>query len=179
MADVMIGIVVTNERCWLPVRRTIADYGYTVSPDDCYLALRGFRTIGVRMKHQMQSALTIARWLKTRPEVKRVLYPALEDDPGYAIWKRDFKGASGLFGVVLRAVSREALAAFFNGLVLFGRGYSWGGYESLIVPAHIHRSAKEFSVEGPLLRFHAGLENPDDLIAELDTAFARLREKSD
>ena len=178
-ADVMIGYVAASDSHAKRLRDTHHDLGLYASGDDCFLALRGLRTLVVRLQRHQETALRLARWLKGRPEVARILHPAFEDDPGHAIWKRDFKGASGLFGVVLTAVSREALAAFFDGLVLFGRGYSWGGYESLIVPAHIHRSAKEFSVEGPVLRFHAGLENPDDLIAELDTAFARLREKSD
>jgi cystathionine beta-lyase len=104
-----------------------------------------------------------------------VLYPALEDDPGHAIWKRDFTGATGLFGVVLKACSREAFAAFMNGLQCFGMGFSWGGYESLIVPSKLHRSAKPFEAEGPLIRIHAGLEDADDLIADLDAGFARLR----
>lgn len=174
-SDVMIGVVVTNERCWLPVRRTVAEYGYSVSPDDCYLALRGFRTIGVRMKHQMASALRVARWLKARPEVQRVLYPALEDDPGHAIWARDFEGAASLFGVVLRPLGAQALTAFVDALELFGIGSSWGGYESLVTVAHIEhlRSATQWNPGGPTIRLHIGLEDPDDLIADLEQAFAK------
>jgi cystathionine beta-lyase len=178
-ADVMIGYVAANESHAKRLRGTHHDLGLYASGDDCFLALRGLRTMAVRLARHQETALRLARWLKGQPEVAHVLHPALEDDPGHAIWKRDFKGASGLFGVVLQPVSREAFAAFFDALVLFGRGYSWGGYESLIVPAHIHRTAKVFTGEGPVLRIHAGLENPDDLIAELGAALARLRGKPD
>ncbi len=122
----------------------------------------------VRLKRHEETALKLARWLKARPEVSRVLHPALEDDPGHAIWKRDFKGASGLFGVVFKPVQQHALAAFIDGLQHFGLGYSWGGYESLIVPAHITRTARQFDAEGPVMRIHAGLEDAGDLIADLD-----------
>jgi cysteine-S-conjugate beta-lyase len=174
-SDVMIGVIVTNERYWLPVRKTAAEYGYSVSPDDCYLALRGFRTIGVRMKHQMASALRIARWLQSRPEVLRVLYPALEEDPGYAIWARDFEGAASLFGAVLHPLKDQALAAFVNALEFFGIGSSWGGYESLITVARIAhlRTATQWNPGGPTIRLHIGLEDPDDLIADLEQAFAK------
>src|SRR5499433_3753975 len=113
-SDVMMGLIVTNERYWLPVRKAVAEYGYGVSPEDCYLALRGFRTIGVRMKQQMQSALKVARWLQKRSDVKRVIYPALEDDPGHQVWKRDFDGAASLFSFVLIPVSDKAVESFIN-----------------------------------------------------------------
>lgn len=175
-SDVMIGLVVTNEKCWLPVRRTITDYGYSVSPDDCYLALRGFRTIGVRMKHQMASALRIARWLEERSEVARVIYPALESDPGHAIWKRDFDGAASLFAFVLKPLGDAAVEAFVDSLKLFGIGSSWGGYESLVTVVHAEalRTATRWNPGGPALRLHIGLEDPDDLIADLDQAFKTL-----
>src|SRR6185503_18381272 len=131
-SDVMMGLIVTNERYWLPVRKTVANFGYGVSPDDCYLALRGFRTIGVRMRQQMANALKVARWLQSRADVKRVLYPALENDPGHQIWKRDFDGAASLFSFVLIPVSDRARTAFVDALHLFGIGSSWGGFESLI-----------------------------------------------
>ena len=176
-ADTLVGVIVTNEQYWLKVRRTVADYGYCVSPDDCYLALRGLRTIGVRMKHQQQSALKVARWLQSRPQVMRVLYPALESDPGHALWKRDFTGASGLFGVVLNPQSDEAMRAMLDGMTCFGMGYSWGGFESLILRSNpaSSRTATQWPWEGPLLRIHAGLEHPDDMIADLEAAFSRLR----
>jgi len=175
-SDVMLGVVVANEQYWLKLRRTVADYGYCVSPDDCYLALRGLRTIGVRMRRQQESALAVARWLQARPEVLRVIYPALEDEPGHAIWKRDFSGAASLFGVVLKPVRTEAVAAMLDALELFGIGSSWGGFESLAIradPAKI-RTATKWSPGGPLLRLHIGLEDTDDLIADLERGLACL-----
>jgi cystathionine beta-lyase len=176
-SDVMLGLVVTNERCWLPVWRTIAQYGFSTSPDDCYLALRGFRTIGVRMKQQMASALRIAAWLQSREEVMKVIYPALESDPGYAIWKRDFDGAASLFAFVLKPGHAAAVTAFVDSLELFGIGSSWGGYESLITVVHAdaHRTATRWEPGGPALRLHVGLEDPDDLIADLTRGFSALR----
>lgn len=175
-SDVLMGIVVTNEKYWLPLRHAVADFGFCVSPDDCYLALRGLRTIGVRMKQQMANALEVARWLQRQPQVQRVLYPALEDDPGHAIWKRDFDGAASLFGVVLRPATREKVKAFVNALRLFGIGSSWGGYESLVTapqPEKV-RSATQWNPGGPVVRLHIGLEDPADLIADLAQALPRL-----
>lgn len=176
-SDVMMGVIVTTQAYWKQVRSTVARYGYSVSPEDCFLALRGLRTIGVRLNHQMAGALKVARWLGERPEVKRVLYPALESDPGYAIWKRDFEGAASLFSFVANPVSEKALAAFVNGLKLFGIGSSWGGYESLVTVARIekHRTATRWNPGGPTVRLHIGLEDPDDLIADIEQAFAALR----
>jgi cystathionine beta-lyase len=175
-SDTLMGLVVTNEQYWLKVRRAVADYGYCVSPDDCYLALRGLRTIGVRMNHQQQSALRIARWLQSRPEVLRVLYPALDGDPGHALWKRDFTGAAALFGVILKPVSWEAVGAMIDALELFGIGSSWGGFESLAIRADVSkvRTATKWNPGGPLIRLHIGLEDADDLIADLEQALARL-----
>ena len=121
--------------------------------------------------------MRVATWLQGRPEVERVLYPALPDDPGHAIWKRDFTGASGLFGLMLKTASAEAVAAMLDGLELYGMGSSWGGYESLIVPSDpsAWRTATVWDPPGPLLRLHIGLEDPDDLIADLEAGFARLK----
>jgi cystathionine beta-lyase len=165
-SDALLGLIVTNEKYWLPVRRAVADYGYCVSPDDCYLALRGLRTIGVRMRHQQHSALKIARWLQARPEVLRVLYPALETDPG----------AASLFGVILKPVSDDAVADMIDELKLFGIGSSWGGFESLCIRANPARgrTATKWSPGGPLIRLHIGLEDTDDLIADLERGLARL-----
>jgi cystathionine beta-lyase len=176
-SDVMMGLIVTNERYWLQVRKTVANYGYGVSPDDCYLALRGFRTIGVRMRQQMANALKVARWLESRADVKRVLYPALENDPGHQIWKRDFDGAASLFSFVLIPVSDQAIAAFVDTLELFGIGSSWGGFESLIQVARPERvrSATTWDPGGPTIRVHIGLEDPDDIIADLEAAFAAMK----
>ncbi|HEY1708474.1 MAG TPA: cystathionine beta-lyase [Rhizomicrobium sp.] len=175
-SDAMLGYVCANQKMRLRLENTHADLGLYASGDDCFLGLRGLRTIAVRLARHQQTALTLAHWLEARPEVERVLYPALESDPGHAIWKRDFTGASGLFGVVLKLCSHGALAAFLNGLECFGMGFSWGGYESLVVPAKINRTAKPFEANGPVIRFHAGLEDVSDLIADLKAGFARLRE---
>ena len=177
-ADVMMGYVAANESH----AGRLFDYhkysGLYVSGDDCFLALRGMRTLAVRLKRHQETALALAHWLQSRPEVSRVLYPALETDLGHALWKRDFLGASGLFGVVLKSVPHKAVAAMLNGLAHFGLGFSWGGYESLAVPSDIHRSATKFKAEGPVIRIHAGLEDAGDLIADLAAGFDRLREAS-
>jgi cystathionine beta-lyase len=173
-SDVMMGIIVTNEKHWRTVRKSVADYAYSASPDDCYLALRGMRTLGVRLAHQMKSAIRVATWLKARPEVADVLYPALESHPGHAIWKRDFSGAGALFSFVLKPAASAHAAAFINALELFGIGSSWGGYESLAILAHPerYRSATKWAPGGETVRLHIGLEDPDDLIADLDRGFA-------
>ena len=175
-SDVMLGLIVTNEQCWKTIRRTVADYGYSVSPDDCYLALRGFRTIGVRLKQHMSSALGVARWLRSRPEVRHVLFPGLSSHPGNSIWRRDFSGASGLFSFVLNRASERQAAAFVNSLTLFGIGSSWGGYESLAIVAHPERlrTATEWKPGGPTIRLHIGLEDPADLMADLEQGFKKL-----
>jgi cysteine-S-conjugate beta-lyase len=176
-SDVMLGAVITTEECWLPVRTTAADLGHCAGPDDVYLALRGLRTLSVRLERQQKNALQVARWLQSRPEVSRVLYPALPEDPGHALWKRDFLGAASLFGVVLRPAPQQAVYAMIDALDLFGIGASWGGFESLIQPTrpeHI-RTATRWQAEGPCLRLHIGLEDPEDLIADLAQAFERLR----
>lgn len=177
-SDVMMGVIVTNEQHWLRIRRAVSDYGFCVSPEDCYLALRGFRTIGVRMKQQMASALRIAQWLQARPEVLRVIYPALAEDPGHAIWKRDFTGAASLFSFVLKPASDETVSALVNALELFGIGSSWGGFESLVTVVRTAkiRTATQWNPGGPALRLHIGLEDPDDLIADLEQAFSRMKQ---
>jgi cystathionine beta-lyase len=129
----------------------------------------------VRLARHQATGIALAGWLKARPEVARVLHPALPDDPGHALWKRDFSGACGLFGLELKPVADSAVAAMLNGLSHFGLGFSWGGFESLLIPTHIHRTARPFAARGPVLRLHAGLEDLDDLIADLDKGFARLR----
>lgn len=171
-SDLMMGVVVTNRQCWDVVRQTVDDYGYGASPDDCYLALRGLRTMGVRLERQMENALRVARWLETRPEIAEVIYPALESHPGHALWKRDFSGAASLFSVVLRTADDAALARFVDALELFGIGSSWGGYESLVtvVRAAAHRTATNWQPAGQVVRLHIGLESPSDLIADLEQA---------
>ena len=173
-ADVMMGYVTANQAHRARLHHCHDDLGLYASGDDCFLALRGLRTMPVRLARHQETALKLARWLAAHPAVSRVLHPALESDPGHALWKRDFTGACGLFGVVLKSVSHERLAAFMDGLKLFGMGWSWGGYESLIVPARIHRTVKPFAAEGPVIRIHAGLEDADDLIADLEQGLAKL-----
>jgi cystathionine beta-lyase len=174
-ADVMLGYVTANESHKARLADTHGNMGLYASGDDCFLALRGLRTMAVRLARHQETGLKLAHWLKARPEVTRVLHPALEGDPGHAIWKRDFSGASGLFGVELKPVSQDALATLIDGLKLFGIGWSWGGYESLIVPAKIHRTARPFAADGPMIRIHAGLEDADDLIKDLEAGFARMK----
>lgn len=175
-SDLMMGLITANEATVKQVQTTIADLGCASGPDDCYLALRGLRTLAVRMPRHMETGLRLARWLQARPEVARVLHPALPDDPGHTLWRRHFSGASGLFSVVLKPVDPAALTAMLDGMKLFGMGYSWGGYESLIlwVDPTRSRTAVPWQAEGPLLRLHAGLEDPEDLIADLEAGFARL-----
>ena len=177
-ADVMIGYVCANEARAARLVQANHDLGIYASGDDCFLALRGLRTMAVRLKRHGETALALAQWLQGRPEVSRVLYPPLENDPGHALWQRDFTGASGLFGLVLKPIPHKALAAFFNALKLFGMGYSWGGYESLIVPSKTHRTASKFDAEGPLIRIHAGLEDVDDLKSDLMHGFEAMKANS-
>jgi cystathionine beta-lyase len=176
-SDVMMGAVTANERHWPTLLAGHGDLGQFAGADDMYLAQRGLRTLAVRLERHQENGLALARWFEGRPEVRRVLHPGLPQDPGHQLWKRDFRGASGLFGVVLEPQPKEALAAMLDGLKLFGMGYSWGGYESLVVPGNVKRlrTAVPWTDDGTLLRFHAGLEHIDDLIADLDAGFARLK----
>jgi cystathionine beta-lyase len=176
-ADVNIGYVSANQAHAARLKDTHGNMGVAASGDDCFLALRGLRTLAVRLKRHQETALKLTAWLAKRPEVARVIYPALPSDPGHALWKRDFKGASGLFGFELKPVSQAGVAALVEGLHHFGIGYSWGGFESLILPSHIHRTAEAFDAKGPVIRIHAGLEDPDDLIADLEQGFIRLKDK--
>ena len=175
-SDVMMGLAICTADSFLPVRTQAAQLGNHAAPDDCYLALRGLRTAGVRLRQHQAQGLALARWLAARPEVARVLHPALPDDPGHALWRRDFTGASGLFAVVLRpGTAKPKIEAMLDGMELFGMGASWGGFESLILPVYPDRLRTAVPwQEGPVLRLHAGLEDVDDLIADLDRGFARL-----
>ena len=176
-SDIMLGTVAATEKFWRPLKETNTNLGLCVGPEVIYLALRGLRTLAVRLEHQMASALKIAGWLKTREQVSRVLYPALPGDPGHAIWKRDMTGANSLFGIVLDGWSDAEAARFIEGLELFGIGASWGGFESLAILANprLIRTATSWQAPGPLVRLHIGLEDPDDLIADLDQALAAAR----
>ena len=171
-SDVMLGVAVTRHEHLSLLQRAAALGGNSVSPDDCYLALRGMRTLGVRLKQHYRGAMEVATWMQSRPEVRQVLYPPLAHGPDLEIWKRDFTGASGLFGVEFHTgIDHAAIARFVDGLTLFGIGVSWGGYESLVLPSHPKRTLGS-SHQGPLVRFHIGLEDPQDLIDDLHNSLA-------
>jgi cystathionine beta-lyase len=174
-ADIMMGAVTANTEYKDRLVQTHGDLGLCSSGDEAFLALRGLRTLPIRLKHHQESATELAAWLKTRSEVARVLYPPLHDDAGHALWKRDFTGACGLFSIVLKPASDRAVAAMIDGMEHFSIGYSWGGFESLILPGHYHRSFPA-GLEGPLIRLHIGLEDVDDLKADLASGFERLRQ---
>ena len=177
-SDVLIGTVSARtpelyrrlKDCWDAL-------GIIIAPEDAFLTLRGMRTMQLRLKEQMPAGLAMAQWLQERPEVARVLHPALPSDPGHALWKRDFTGASSLFAIELEPVSMKAVAAMLDGLTLFGMGASWGGYESLALPfdCRSYRTATTPGFMGPTIRLHIGLEDLGDLKADLDAGFARLR----
>jgi cystathionine beta-lyase len=175
-SDAMLGMIVANEPHFMTVKSAVAGLGYCAGPDDVYLALRGLRTMGVRLKQHHRAGLQLAQWLQQRPEVERLLHPALPGAVGHEFWKRDFTGASGLFGCVLKPVSDAAVAAMLDGISLFAMGYSWGGFESLILHVEPNkiRTVAPIQAAGPILRLHAGLEDPDDLIADLERGFERL-----
>ena len=177
-SDVLLGAIVANADTFPALHRLWTDMGVTPSSDDCFLGLRGLRTLGVRMQRHEASAREIATWLVARPEVREVLYPALPGDRGHALWKRDFRGASGLFGVVLQPVDGAAIGRMLDGMRIFGMGWSWGGFESLLIPTWPERArtVTRWSPGGPSLRVHVGLEDPQDLIEDLDAGFARLRD---
>ena len=176
-SDIMFGTVSANTATIARLKETVGDLGLCAGPDDIYLALRGLRTLSVRLARHQDSALTIAKWLAARSEVARVLHPALESEPGHAIWKRDFSGASGLFSIVLKPASERAVYAFMNELSLFGMGYSWGGFESLVIlfDCTEYRTATKWAPGGPTLRFHIGLEDVGDLVADLERGFAAMQ----
>jgi len=180
-SDCFMGSVATNDPAIIALLdEAMWDVGWSVSSDDAYTMLRGLRTLTTRLPRHAENGLTVARWLQTRPEVSRVLHPALPGDPGHAIWKRDFTGACGLFGVVLKPVRAKAVHAFIDALQLFGLGFSWGGYESLAIHCdpQLHTRTVPTGLEGPLLRLHVGLESPDDLIADLTRALAALTQEA-
>ncbi len=175
-SDVLMGTLTVSERAWPAIREAMHFYGMTTSPDDVYLAHRGLHTMRARLALHRANAERLIAWLRAQPEVERVLYPALEDDPGHALWKRDMSGASGLFGVVLAAgLPTGSLEALVDAVELFGRGYSWGGYESLMIPAFPERTLAKCPYDGRLFRISAGLEDADDLLEDLDRGFAALR----
>ena len=173
-SDMMLGAVAAINSAWPRLKETVFDMGLCVGPDDMFLGLRGLRTMGVRLAQHYASGMKVARWLEARPEVLRVLHPALDSHPGHAIWKRDFTGACGLFSVVFKPAPLEAVHALLNRLTLFGIGASWGGFESLAIPFDCTpvRTATRWAPGGPTVRFHIGLEDVSDLIADLEEGLA-------
>jgi cystathionine beta-lyase len=175
-SDLLLGLVSANEKWWPRLKAYVDLYAIPPGPDDVYLALRGLRTMELRLEEAERQALALARWLETREEVLRVIHPALPSHPGHALWKRDFLGSSGLFSIILKPVSELAVAAMLDGLELFGLGYSWGGYESLIIPfdCSSYRSATRWAPGGPAIRLQVGLEDVEDLKDDLARGFERL-----
>ena len=176
-SDLVLGLITARgELTFRAIKDSVGAFGDCPAPDVCFQALRGLRSLAVSLRHHERAGLEIARWLQKRPEVKRVLHPALSEDPGHALWKRDFRGASGLFGVVLHATAEDAVAAMLDPMELFKMGASWGGYESLIIPAWpaANRSVTEWKEPGFVLRISIGLEAVEDLIADLKAGLERL-----
>ncbi len=178
-SDILIGsITVNTEADWQTLHATARGLGQYASPDDCWLTLRGMRTMGIRLRTQMDAAMQVAHWLRQRPEVAQVLHPGLPGAPGHDLWRRDFTGSCSLFGVEFKSeFAPEATHAFVEALELFGIGASWGGYESLAVPTtgFITRTAGSGQFAGPVVRLHIGLEDVDDLLADLDQGLAVMR----
>ena len=176
-SDVMLGTASANEKHWPQLREHSYLMGYCASADDVYAASRGLRTLGVRLKQHEQNALQVAQWLAQRPEVETVRHPAFADHPGHQQFKRDFSGSNGLFSFVLKQGSQQQVAAFIEGMQHFKMGFSWGGYESLITATfnvQALRQASHWPYSGPLIRLHIGLEDPEDLVADLAAAFTRF-----
>ncbi|HEX7388395.1 MAG TPA: cystathionine beta-lyase [Castellaniella sp.] len=176
-SDVLLGAITTTRECWQEVHEQAFAHGLNAGPDDAYLAQRGLRTLSVRLERHQRSALQVAEWLAAQPEVEQVLHPGLPGAPGHTLWKRDFKGSSGLFGVVFKPCTQESLRAFVDALQLFHLGFSWGGFESMVMPEvpMPEREASPWPYQGSLVRLHVGLESPDDLIADLREAMQHLR----
>jgi cysteine-S-conjugate beta-lyase len=176
-SDAMMGALTATEKAWGQMRKTYLALGQCAAPDDAFLALRGLRTLAVRLKQHDISARKIADWLATHPAVEKIYHPARADCTGHDIWTRDFSGASGLFGMQLKPAPRANLAAFVDGMAHFKMGFSWGGFESLILVTNVaqNRTAEPWKSEGPLLRLHIGLEHIDDLIADLDAGLKRYQ----
>lgn len=174
-SDAMLGTITCADKdLFLRIRTSVALFGFAAGSEEAWLGLRGLRTLPIRLRQHFDAALRIAEWLQGRPEVAAVLHPALPDHPGHALWARDFTGGCGLFGVALNPVAEAAVEAMLDGYDLFALGYSWGGFESLVVPTHVTRTATTWPYRGPLVRYHIGLEDPSDLIADLERGFDRL-----
>jgi cysteine-S-conjugate beta-lyase len=175
-ADAMLGAITTSEKTAPQIARAHEELGLCTGPEDAYLGLRGLRSLSVRLERHQRSGIAMAEWLAQRSEVAKVIHPALASHPGHDLWSRDFTGASGLFSIILKPCSQDAVAAMLDGLSLFGMGYSWGGFESLILPfdPRAYRTATRWQETGQALRLHIGLEDVEDLKADLDAGLARL-----
>jgi len=175
-SDAMLGLITTTEDVFLRVKRATAFLGSSVGPDDCYLGLRGLRTLSARLARHQETVYRVIEWLQERPEVAEVLHPSLPDFPGHDMWKRDFSGCNGLVSIALHDVPKAALDAMLDGFEYFAMGYSWGGYESLVIPfdPNASRTVPRWPKTGPYLRLHCGLEDADDLIEDLEKGFDRL-----
>ena len=175
-SDTLLGIVVCSAATFPAMHRLWTDIGVTASSDDCFMGLRGLRTLATRLARQQASGIKVAEWLRARPEVNEVIHPALPGARGHDLWKRDFSGATSLFGIVLDPVPKPRIDALLDGMRLFGMGWSWGGFESLIIPVYPERTrtASRWQAGGPMLRLYVGLEDPDDLIDDLADGLARL-----
>ena len=176
-SDAMLGVITTNKKYAKQIRESAHNLGSCPGREDIYLGIRGLKTLSIRLKKHQENAMKIIEWFLRQREVNRVLYPALPDNPGYKIWKKDFKGASGLFGVVLENIRKDLIYKMLNNLKLFNMGYSWGGYESLILPVNPEkiRDTYKWNHMDLTLRIHAGLEDPDDLINDLKDNFNILK----
>jgi cystathionine beta-lyase len=175
-SDAMLGVITCkSEEHWRRIKSAIAVSGVSPGSEEVYLGLRGIRTLNVRLRRHQESGLKVARWLHGQKQVAKVIHPALPQDPGHRLWQRDFTGACGLFGIELVPGPPAKVASMLDHLTLFGIGFSWGGYESLILPTTgaIHRSATAWHADGPTIRLHIGLEDPDDLIADLARGLER------
>jgi cystathionine beta-lyase len=171
-SDLLLGSITANADWYDRVQETVWQFGHAAAPDDAWLTSRGLRTLAVRLKRHEESALKVASWLAEQPQVARVLHPAFESCPGHDYWKRDFKGSAGLFAFALNGGTSEARDRLIDNLELFEIGYSWGGFESLAVPGEPPRSATNPDWGGPLVRLQIGLEDPEDLIADLGQTLA-------
>ena len=180
-SDLLLGMASANAEAWPALRRTYDAMAMLPGAEDCFLALRGLRTLHLRLKEAEARALQVAQWLAARPEVERVLHPAFADCPGHEFWKRDFSGSSGLFSIVLKAqYTRVDVARMLDHMAIFGMGFSWGGFESLIIPFNCadYRTATQWQPGVYSLRLQIGLEDVQDLIADLENGFARLNQTS-
>ncbi|PPR76792.1 MAG: hypothetical protein CFH01_01833, partial [Alphaproteobacteria bacterium MarineAlpha2_Bin1] len=175
-SDAMLGVVTSNEQTSQKLEKTSFDLGIHTGPDDIYLGLRGLRTLEVRMKQHQRSGLLVAKWLENQPEVNRVLHPALPNNPGHKVWRRDFSGASGLFGFIIKSEKSFNIERMVNSLNLFSLGASWGGFESLCIPTwpYQYRTIKSNRNDGHFFRLSIGLEDPEDLIEDLKKGFKNL-----